>query len=130
MTNATKGKIIKGTALTIDVLAPLIATLTQFPAWVEASSSATVSGLFLLFALVSVLPFINQIKEWLKSPSVTVLWCVFFVLVALLRNIIDQMWIICLVGAVSNGVGAVIYKVGNSVGNKADSTEESGGQSV
>ena len=130
MTNATKGKIIKGTALTIDVLAPLIATLTQFPAWVEASSSATVSGLFLLFALISVLPFINQIKEWLKSPSVTVLWCVFFVLVALLRNIIDQMWIICLVGAVSNGVGAVIYKVGNSVGNKADSTEEGGGQSV
>jgi uncharacterized membrane protein len=129
MMNSTKGKIIKGTALAIDVISPLVATLTQFPAWVEQSSSATVSGLFLLFALVSVLPFINQIKEWLKSPSVTVLWCVFFVLVALLRNIIDQMWVICLVGAISNGVGSIIYKVGDSVGAKTGTTE-SGGQSV
>ena len=69
MTNATKGKVIKGAAVTLDVAAPLIATLSQFPVWVERSSEATVSGLFLIFALLSILPFLKVIKEYFKSPS-------------------------------------------------------------
>ena len=31
MKNTTKGKVIKGAALTIDVAAPLVATICQFP---------------------------------------------------------------------------------------------------
>lgn len=127
MKNTTKGKIIKGTALTIDVAAPLIATICQFPVWVEKSSSATISGVFLVFAFLSCLPFLNQIKTWLKSPSVPVLWCVFLVLFTLLRNIIDQMWIICLVGVISNCIGSVIYKVGNTVAAKPDANNSGGG---
>ena len=107
MKNTTKGKIIKGTALTIDVAAPLVATICQFPVWVEKSSSAPISGVFLVFAFLSCIPFLSQIKTWLKSPSVTVLWCVFLVLFTLLRNIIDQMWIICLVVVISNCVGSI-----------------------
>jgi hypothetical protein len=126
MKNTTKGKVIKGAALMIDVAAPLIATICQFPVWVEKSSSATVSGLFLVFAFLSCLPFLNQIKTWLKSPSVPVLWCVFLVLFALLRNIIDQMWIICLVGVISNCVGSIVYKVGDSVGKNLDDDSDGG----
>lgn len=129
MKNQTKGKIIKGTALTIDVAAPLIATISQFPVWVEKSSEATISGVFLVFALLSCIPFLNQIKTWLKSPSVPVLWCVFLVIFTLLRNIIDQMWIICLVGVISNCIGSGLYKVGNIVGGKdePDNTQNNGG---
>ena len=129
MKNITKGKIIKGTALTIDVAAPLIATICQFPVWVEKSSSATISGVFLVFAFLSCIPFLNQIKTWLKSPSVPVLWCVFLALFTLLRNIIDQMWIICLVGVISNCAGSIVYKVGNTVGQKPDANN-SGGTTV
>ncbi len=125
MKNKTKGRVIKGAALTVDVAAPLIATICQFPVWVEKSSSATISGVFLVFAFLSCLPFLNQIKTWLKSPSVPVLWCVFLVLFTLLRNIIDQMWIICLVGVISNCVGSLLYKAGNTVGAKPD--ENNGG---
>ena len=129
MKNTTKGKVIKGAALTVDVAAPLVATICQFPVWVEKSSSATISGVFLVFAFLSCLPFLNQIKTWLKSPSVPVLWCVFLVLFTLLRNIIDQMWIICLVGVISNSVGSIVYKVGNTVGQKPDA-DNSGGNTV
>ena len=125
MKNTTKGKIIKGAALTIDVVSPLIATICQFPVWVEKSSSATISGVFLVFAFLSCLPFLNQIKTWLKSPSVPVLWCVFLVLFTLLRNIIDQMWIICFVGVISNYAGSFIYKIGEGIGQKND--ENNGG---
>jgi len=123
MKNKTKGRIVKGAALTLDVGAPLIATICQFPVWIEKSSSATISGVFLVFAFLSCIPFLNQIKTWLKSPSVPVLWCVFLVLFSLLRNIIDQMWIICLVGAISNCIGSLIYKAGNIVGEKPDAVE-------
>ena len=128
MKNNTKGKIIRGTALTIDVAAPLIATICQFPVWVEKSSSATISGVFLVFAFLSCLPFLNQVKTWLKSPSVPVLWCIFLVIFTFLRNIIDQMWIICLVGVISNFAGSLIYKLGNTVGQKPDAN--SGGGTV
>ena len=128
MKRATKGRIIKGTAVAIDVAAPLIATICQFPVWIEKSSSATISGIFLLFAFFSCLPFIKQIKMWMKSPSVPVLWVIFFVLFSLLRNIIDQMWMVCLIGAVSNCVGSIVYKVGGIVGG--DLSKTNGGTSV
>ena len=126
MKNTTKGKVIKGAGLTIDVAAPLIATICQFPVWVEKSSSATISGVFLVFAFISCLPFLNQIKTWLKSPSVPVLWCVFLVLFTLLRNIIDQMWIICFVGVISNFAGSIVYKFGGAIAQKPDANSGGG----
>jgi hypothetical protein len=115
MTKAALGKIVKGSAIGLDVGGPLIATLTQFPIWVEKSSEATVSGLFLLFALLSAIPLAKQIKEFIKSPSVWVLWIVLFAFFIMLRNIIDEMVIVCFVGMLSNIVGTGIYKVGNII---------------
>lgn len=123
MTNKTKGKIFKISAVGLDVIAPLTATITQFPIWVEKSSAATVSGLFLVFAFLSAIPFIKQIKAYLKSPSAWSMWCIFLVLFVALRNIIDQMLIICFVGVISNVCGAGLYKAGEIVEQKVDETK-------
>ena len=123
MTNRTKGNIIKAGAVLLDVTVPLAATLTQFPIWVEKSSEATISGLFLVFALLSCIPFIKQIKEFFKSPSVWVLWVVLLVLFVCLRNIIDEMVVVCFFGAVSNLVGSGIYKIGTVIGQKPQNNE-------
>ncbi|MCD8309496.1 MAG: hypothetical protein LUD19_06550 [Clostridia bacterium] len=123
MKNTTKGKIIKGAALTLDVAAPLGATLSQFPVWVEQGADATISGLFILFAFLSCIPFMKQIKAWLKSPSAWVMWVVLTVFVIALRCIIDQMAIICLVGAVANVIGAGIHKIGEHIAVKPDKEE-------
>lgn len=120
MKNVTKGRIIKGCALFIDVSIPLAATISRFPLWVEQSAEATMSGLFLLFALVSCLPFLRQIREYFKSPSAWVLWSLALVLLVALHNIIDQMIVVCFCGAVANVIGAGIYHVGTFVGNKPD----------
>lgn len=124
MTNRTKGNILKTTAITVDVAVPLVATLTQFPVWVEKSPEATMSGLFLIFAFLSCLPFIKQIKAYFKSPSVWVVWIILLVLFTCLRNIIDQMIIVCFFGIVSNIIGAVIYKIGEKTLGKEDSKSE------
>ncbi len=112
MTNAVKGRLIKGSAVALDVLAPFIATLTQFPIWIEKSSEATISGLFLVFAFLSCIPFIRQIKEYMKSPSACVVWLVLLVIFVCLQNIINEMVIVCFAGAVANTLGAGIYKLG------------------
>lgn len=112
MKKTTKGKICKVSAVVIDVAAPLAATLSQFPVWVDRSAGATVSGLFVLFAFLSAIPFIKQIKAYFKSPSAWVMWCIIFVLLFGLRAIIDEMIVICLIGAVGNIIGAGVYKIG------------------
>ena len=112
------GKIVKGAAIALDVGAPLIATLTQFPVWVNKSSEATVSGLFLMLALVSVIPFFRQIKEYIKSPAVWVLWTVVFGMMIVLRSILDEIIIVCFVGMVANILGAGIYNVGKIIGGE------------
>lgn len=123
MTNKTKGKIIKAGAVTLDVAVPLIAILTQFPVWVEKSSEATVSGLFLLLAVVSCIPFWKQLKEYFKSPSIRVVWIILLVVFICLRNIIDQMVIVCFFGTIANVIGAGVYKLGSIIENKDQEKE-------
>lgn len=116
MTRKTTGKIIRYSAVGIDVLVPLGATVSQFPIWIERSAEATVSGLFVVFAFLSCLPFLRQIKEYLKSPSVAVLWAVAFFLFLSLQSIINEMVFVCFFGMISNTMGAGIYKIGEIVG--------------
>ncbi len=120
MRNITKGAIIKGCAVCLDVFVPLAATFVQFPIWVERSSEATMSGLFLVLALVSALPFLKQIKAYFKSPSVWVIWIVLFALFVCLKNIIDEMIVVCFAGMLANIIGCGIYKIGKIVGDKPD----------
>ncbi len=119
MSGKTKGTIFKSLAIVIDVGAPLATTFSLFPLWVEKSSEATVSGLFLVFAFLSALPFIKQLKAYFKSPSSWVVWTVIFVLLVPIRNIVDEMLMVSLVGALSNMIGAVIYKIGSKFSQEA-----------
>lgn len=124
MKNATKGTIIKASALVLDVAAPLAATCSQFPFWVEKSSAATVSGLFIVFAILSAIPFIKQIKDYFKSPSAWSLWLVLAAVTLAVRHVIEQMTLIALVGAAANLAGAALHKWGEQVAEKPDKIVE------
>lgn len=118
MTNKTKGKAIKGGALALDVGVPLAVTLSYFPFWVEKSSEATVSGLAVVFVLLSLIPALKVIKKRLSSPSAWMVWSCLAVVLIAINAIIDQALVIAVFGAVSNSAGAVIYKVGDRVEKK------------
>jgi phosphate starvation-inducible membrane PsiE len=111
----SKGKLLKLLALLLDVGVPLAVTLSYFPLWVERSSTSTVSGVSLVLLFFCILPFVHRIKEWLKSPSVPVLWCIILAIMVLMRSIIDEMVVVCFFGAASNALGAVIHRVGESL---------------
>lgn len=120
MRNRTKGSIIRVFATLLSVGAPLGATLSVFPLWVAKSSEATVSGIAVLFCGLSMIPFLKQIKEYMKSPSAWVVWGIIFAGCFALRAIIDQMIFISAIGLASNVAGTGLYKVGDYVKTRAD----------
>ena len=111
----TKGKITKAAALTLDVGAPLIATISQFPVWVERSAGSTVSGIFVVFALLCSIPAFKSFGKLIQSPSAYILWGILLGLFIALRTIVDEMILICGVGLAANLIGAAIYKVGEGL---------------
>ena len=118
MKNSTKGAILKTIAIGIDVGVPLAATLTQFPLWVEQSAEATMSGLCLVFIGLSVIPFLKVLKEYFKSPSSWVVFGLIFMILLLLRSILEQMLIVSFAGFVANLIGAALYGIGNNLQQK------------
>ncbi len=106
-----KRRILKGLALVIDVGAPLIATLTQFPIWVEQSAEATVSGIFVFFAILSAVPLLKYWWKKLRTPSAPLMWGLAFALLNVLNAIISEMILITFVGVVSNSVGWILFKI-------------------
>ena len=112
MTRRTKGTLIKYAALGLDVGAPFIATATQFPVMVERSAGSTMSGLFVMFALLSAIPLIKQFGEKMRTPSIPLAWCICLAAFLALRSIIDEMVIVAAAGAVSNFIGGAMYKYG------------------
>ena len=106
-----KRRILRGAALAIDVGAPLIATLTQFPIWVERSAGSTVSGVFVMLALLSAVPLFKFFRGKLRTPSVPIMWLLAFAFLSGLNAIISEMVLITFVGAVSNGLGWVLFKI-------------------
>lgn len=118
MSNAVKSKIIKGCGITIDIAAPLIATISQFPVWIEKSASATVSGIFILMAFFSCIPLMKHIINFMKSPSIPIIWLIVFIMLYALNSIIDQMIVVAFVGVISNTIGTFIYKIGDTIEGK------------
>lgn len=127
MKNKTKGNIIKWIAIVLCVAAPLAATLSQFPVWIATSDKATISGIAFVLLFLSVLPFVRIIKEKLKSPAAWLIWTILAVLTILLANIIYQMRFVCIVGAISNGIGALLFGLAKRISEKPDKDSNNGG---
>lgn len=127
MKNKTKGNIVKWVSIVLCVAAPLAATLSQFPVWIATSDRATISGIVVVLLFISCLPFIRVIKEFLKSPAAWLIWTILAVLTILLANIIFQMRFVCIVGAISNGIGAVLFKWAKHLAEKPDNNSNNGG---
>lgn len=106
-----KRKLLKATAIGIDVGAPFIATLTQFPLWVERSAGATVSGLALLFVILSIIPLFKYFKRFLQSPSAPIMWGIVLMVLLSLQSILSEMIVISFVGVVSNCIGWGLFKI-------------------
>lgn len=106
-----KRRVLRWSALTIDVGAPLIATMTQFPIWVERSAGSTVSGVFVFLAILSAVPLFKFFQGRLKTPSAPLMWALALAFLVGLNAIIREMMLIAFVGAISNTIGWAMFKI-------------------
>jgi len=110
MTDRAKAIIINAAALAVSILPPLIVTVMQFPVWTERSAEATVSGTVCFLAFVCFIPLYKKILAMLKTPSAPIMWTVFAVFMYVMRAIAAEMFIVAVVGAISNTVGWALFK--------------------
>jgi hypothetical protein len=97
--------------LALSILPPAISTLLYFPVWRQAGGVYLLSGMALLLLLVSVIPFMRFIKEWLKSPSAIFIWTVIYILFFALSKIAEQVTVIAFFGLVGNILGAIFFRL-------------------
>lgn len=97
--------------LLVSILPPLITTASYFPLWIERSATATVSGVAVFLAILCFVPLYKKILSTLRSPSAPILWTVLAVLMFVMKEIADEMFVVAVVGAISNLVGWAIFKL-------------------
>ncbi|MCQ2770399.1 MAG: hypothetical protein MJ236_01185 [Clostridia bacterium] len=115
MSASIKKLILTICGLAAAIAPPFIATILQFPTWTE-EPKATISGVAILLIFFSCLPFWNQIKAYFKgSPSVTLLWIIVFVLLMLLKNIINEMLYVCVAGLAGNMVSEIFFMIRKNI---------------
>lgn len=124
MTRNKKGAVIYYTGIVISVLAPLITAMTQFPIWTENVPKSQLGGMFIFTALLSCIPFLKHIRMQLKTPSAVTVWALLFLVCWAMNKIIDQLYVIALVGLVANILGAVLCAVGNRLRARAHTNNQ------
>ena len=111
-----------------SVGAPATATICEFPLWIRSGSRETVSGLALIMLILSAVPLFKALKDRLRSPSAFLIWLFIFLIVSSLRPIIDQLYVISLIGLISGTVSVVFYKLAQRAGGSVGVSEKAGGE--
>ena len=97
--------------LGISVLPPLVATLCQFPGWINTSAQCTFSGVALLCILISIIPLLRILKQAFASPSCPLAFGLLAAVLLVIRSIVDQVLIVSIVGFISGLIGWLVFKL-------------------
>lgn len=129
-----KATILTVSGYGISAVAPLVATATQFPIFVQKGTGATVSGAFLLVAIICALPLflymrkLNKLqnKETPKPNTPMVIWGVVLLACLALYQIIDELIIIsaCGMGGVLGQKILFLFAKRQTTTKKDDNTAE------
>ena len=107
----TKYFILCAISVAISVIPVAVATLGYFSLWRERGNGALLSGTALLLLILASAPLFKLLKRALASPSIPLLWLIFFLLFFTLERIADEITVISFVGFISNSIGALIFKI-------------------
>ena len=126
MTDRTKEILLKTFGLIFCTVPVISAIILYFPIWRERGAATALSGFTLLLIILSLLPFFNTVKRWLRSPAAHTMWFIVFVLFFLLSKIADEMTVISFVGFVGNFIGAILFKAARKKSARAGGEKNEG----
>jgi len=108
----TKSNILIATGYSASIVAPLVATAVQFPIFIEKGQGATISGSFILVALIGIIPLLIYMYKMKKANktlptanSPAAIWGIILVCAIGLYQVLDQLIIIS-----SAGLGGVVVQ--------------------
>ena len=110
--------VLRAVGLLFASVPVTLATLFYFPLWKERGGAAALSGGVLLLLLISAVPLYRFIKEYFRSPSVTLVWLFIFLLFFTLSNIAKEMTVISFVGLIGNLICSGCFHIARLVGKK------------
>lgn len=110
MRNAKRFTLV-ALSIAVSVIPVAAAALGYFSLWRERGSAEVLSGTALILLLLASAPLFKLIKRALASPSIPLVWLVFFLLFFTLRSIADEITVISFVGLISNSIGALLFKL-------------------
>lgn len=101
-----KKAFFKFLGFAFSVLPPLIATIDQFPLMTAAGK---LSVLALVALVLCCIPFVKHLKKLLASPSAWMMWGIVFLLCVMARAIVDEFYVISMLGLVGSLIGAGFF---------------------
>lgn len=124
MSNKTKGIILQASSMALSIGVPFVATVIQFPLFVNKSAAATVSGLSVLLLLICVIPAAKHVKIAMRSASIPFVWTAIAVGLIAINSIVEEMIIVAVLGAVANWIGAFLYRAGEKFLKEKEESQE------
>lgn len=94
--------------LILCIAPPLLAAIDQFPVMTAAGKVSTV---FIMASALCAVPLFKYIKVVLRSPSAWVMWLIIFAFCFALRAVIDEFFVISLIGFISSLLGAGCFRL-------------------
>ena len=111
MSNKMKLRLIGLLGLIISIVPPLATTLVYFPFWCEKSNEAAISGGVLFLGIICLVPLYKKLGQSFRSPSAPVMWGMLAVFMYAMKSIAEQVYVIAIVGTISNLIGVLIFKL-------------------
>ena len=101
-----KKAILTFLGFAFSVIPPLSAAVDQFPVM---TSEGKLSILAIVAVALCCVPFVKHIKRILASPSAWMMWGILFILCLMTRAIVEEFYVISLLGFVGSLVGAAFF---------------------
>ena len=111
MSETSKRRLLSVLGLAVSIIPPLVATIMYFPLWTERGSESVVSGGVLALGIMCLVPLYKKLGQAFRSPSAPVMWALLALFMYLMKSIAGEVYVIAVVGTVSNTVGALIFRL-------------------
>ena len=105
---------LKALSIFLCTVPPAAVTIYYFPIWYEVGRvRALAPAISILCFCVSAVPLIRWLSQKIKTPAAWMIWSVMAAVLIVLMQVIEQMVVISVVGAIGNIIGAILWKIAN-----------------
>ena len=113
-----RARVFSFLGVVFSILPPLFATAEYFPLWIERGGTAALSGIAFVLLLLSIYPLTRILRRRWRSPSMPLFWGGIWLLLTVLRRIIDGVIAVAFFGLLGNLCGMLFFHLAKNLEGK------------